>query len=99
MVGAMDSPTIRQLRHEWRALDSGGASGTARQLLAGSAPVIARLNVLLAHAITQVLIPGILAGCEDDLHERVFPCFPVDLFMRCPWIACDAVPTEIETPT
>jgi hypothetical protein len=73
--------------------------GTARHLLAGSEPVIARLNVLLAHAITHVLIPGILAGYEDDLHERVFPCFPVDLFMRCPWIACDAVPTEIETPT
>jgi hypothetical protein len=97
MVGAMDSPTIRQLRHEWRALGSGSASGTARHLLAGSEPVIARLNVLLAHAITQVLIPGILAGYEDDLHERVFPCFPVDLFMRCSWIACD--PTEIETPT
>ena len=95
----MDSPTIRQLRHEWRALGSGGASGTARHRVAGSEPVIARLDVLLASGMTRVLISGILAAFEGNLLERAFPCFPVDLFMRCPWIACDAVPTEIETPT
>jgi hypothetical protein len=67
MVGAMDSPRIRQLRNEWRP-------------------------------ITQVLIPSILAGYEDELFERVFPCLPLDLFMRCPWIARGAVPTGIETP-
>ena len=96
MVGAMDSSTIRQLRNGWRALGSRGASRTPRHFLAGSEPVIARLNVLMAHAITQVLIPGILGGYEDDLHEGVFPCLPLDLFMRCPWIARSAVPNGIE---
>ena len=45
MVGAMDSPTIRQLRSEWRALGSCGAARTACTRLAACEPVIAHLNV------------------------------------------------------
>jgi hypothetical protein len=45
MVGAMDSPTIRQLRSEWRALASGGAARVACRRLAACEPVIARLDV------------------------------------------------------
>jgi len=45
MVGAMDSPTIRQLRNEWRALGSSGAARTACHRLAECEAVIARLDV------------------------------------------------------
>ena len=41
----MDSPTIRQLRNEWRAIGSAGASRTAFHRLAACEPVIARLDV------------------------------------------------------
>ena len=95
----MDSPNIRRLRSECpRALGSGGASRTARHRLAGSEPVIARLDVLLTSGITRVLIPGILAAFKDNVLERSFPRFPVDLLMRCPWVARVAVPTEVGTP-
>jgi hypothetical protein len=45
MVAAMDSPTIRQLRNEWRALGSSRAATTACHRLAECEPVIARLDV------------------------------------------------------
>jgi hypothetical protein len=45
MVGVIDSPTIRQLRSEWRALGSGGAARVACRRLAACEPVIARLDV------------------------------------------------------
>jgi hypothetical protein len=98
MVGAMDSPTIRRLRGECRAPGSGGASGTDRHRLAGSEAAIARLDVLLASGITRLLIPGILAAFEDNVLERAFPCFPVDLLMRRSWVVRVAVATEIEPP-
>ena len=41
----MDSPTIRQLRSEWRALASSGAARTACTRLAAHEPVIAHLDV------------------------------------------------------
>ena len=41
----MDSPTIRQLRNEWRAIGSSRASRTACHRLAACEPVIARLDV------------------------------------------------------
>jgi hypothetical protein len=41
----MDSPTIRQLRNEWRALGSSRAARTACHRLADCEPVIARLDV------------------------------------------------------
>jgi hypothetical protein len=41
----MDSPTIRQLRNEWRALGSSYASMTACHRLADCEPVIAHLDV------------------------------------------------------
>jgi hypothetical protein len=45
MVASMDSPTIRQLRNEWRAIGSSRASRTACHRLAVCEPVIARLDV------------------------------------------------------
>ena len=45
MVTAMDSPTIRQLRTEWRALGTAPPSRTACQDLAACEPVISRLQV------------------------------------------------------
>jgi len=45
MVGAMDSPTIRQLRIEWRAIGSGGTARTACHRLAECEPVIDHLDV------------------------------------------------------
>jgi hypothetical protein len=45
MVTAMDSPTIRQLRTEWRALGTAPQSRTACQRLAACEPVIAHLQV------------------------------------------------------
>jgi hypothetical protein len=59
---------------------------------------IARVDLLLANSITQVLIPRILAGYKDNVLERGFPCLPLDLSMRPSWMARVAVPTEIETP-
>jgi hypothetical protein len=41
----MDSPTIRQLRSEWRAIGASRISRTACRRLAGREPVIARLDV------------------------------------------------------
>ena len=41
----MDSPTIRQLRNEWRAIGSVAHSRTACHRLAECEPVIARLDV------------------------------------------------------
>src|SRR5664280_1968764 len=98
MVAVMDSPTIRQLRTEWRALGTAPHSRTACQRLAACEPVIARLqvndlaelvdvlslsshrlsrneaaaviaamlrsagvDVLIARAIIQALIPGVVA--------------------------------------
>jgi hypothetical protein len=43
--GAMDSPTIRQLRNDWHALGSSGAARTACTRLATHEPVIAHLDV------------------------------------------------------
>jgi len=45
MVAVMDSPTIRQLRTEWRALGTATPSRTACQRLAACEPVISHLQV------------------------------------------------------
>jgi len=45
MVAVMDSPTIRQLRTEWRALGTAPHSRTACQRLAACEPVISHLQV------------------------------------------------------
>jgi len=41
----MDSPTIRQLRNEWRAIGTSRISRTACHRLTECEPVIARLDV------------------------------------------------------
>jgi hypothetical protein len=51
----MDSPTIRQLRNEWRAIGTSRISRTACHRLAECEPVIARLDVDdLAELVTAV---------------------------------------------
>jgi hypothetical protein len=55
----MDSPTIRQLRSEWRALGSSGAARTACHRLAVYEPVIAHLDVEdLAELVSALSCPS-----------------------------------------
>jgi hypothetical protein len=51
----MDSPTIRQLRNEWRAIGTSRVSRTACHRLAAREPVIARLDVNDLSELVSVL--------------------------------------------
>ena len=66
MVGAMDSPTIRQLRNEWRALGSARISRTACHRLAECEPVIARLDVDDLAELVTVLSPSSAALSRNE---------------------------------
>jgi hypothetical protein len=66
MVGAMDSPTIRQLRSEWRALGSSGAARTACTRLAAYEPAIGRLAVNDLAELVTALSPSSAALSRDE---------------------------------
>jgi hypothetical protein len=66
MVGAMNSPSIRSLRNEWRALGTSGAAQTACHRLATREPAIARLNVHDLAELVRVLSLSSAALSRDE---------------------------------
>jgi hypothetical protein len=62
----MDSPTIRQLRYEWRALGSARISRTACHRLAECEPVIARLDVDDLAELVTALSPSSAALSRNE---------------------------------
>jgi len=67
----MDSPTIRALRIEWRALGTGLTSRTACHRLATCEPVIAHLHVSDLAELVSALSPSSAGLSRDDAADVI----------------------------